>query len=327
MSHSMSSANNPYDKVGGMTNLLAAIRKPSLWAEIRKKKTFYLFILPGLIYFIVIKYSPVYFIQVAFRHYRLGQVVSKTPWAGLAYFEQLFNSGDFILALKNTVTLNLLNLLFAFPAPIILSLMLNEVKHKTFKRGMQTIVYLPHFISWVVIGGIIRTLFSLQGGTVNTIIESLGGTPIGFLNEVGMFRGIMVASSIWKDVGWGTIIYLAAIAGISPELYESAIIDGANRFQRMLYITIPSIMYVIVVLLILQIGNMLNTGFEQVLVLYNPLVKQTGLVLDYLVYQNGLVAYRYSFAAAAGLFNTVIALVMVVVSDRIAKSVGQRGIF
>jgi putative aldouronate transport system permease protein len=315
-----------------MSSALAQIpplmaKRQSLWREIWKKREFYLFVLPGLIYFIVIRYFPLYFIQVAFRHYKITRSIADSPWAGLTYFQQVFTSLDFMVALKNTVVISTYNLVFGFPAPLILALMLNEVRNTAFKRATQTVVYLPHFVSWVVIGGILRNFMSIQGGVLNSLLGFFGVEPVPFLINPAYFRGILVVSSIWKEVGWGTIIYLATMSGINPELYESARIDGASRPQQIWHITIPSIMYVVVVLLIIRLGNVLNTGFEQILVLYNQLLRDKGLVLDYYVWINGLVAYRYSFAAAAGVFNTVVAFVMVFTADRLAKRLGQRGIF
>jgi len=309
------------------TPLVARIRNRTLRQEIWRSRELYLFILPGLLYFILIKYLPVYFIQVAFRHYKISLPVSRAGWAGLAYFEQLFRSRDFFVAVKNTLIINFYHLIFGFPAPIILALMLNEVRSRAFKRVTQTIVYLPHFVSWVVIGGILRNFMSVQGGLLNEMLGFVNVGPVNFLSEPDLFRGILVVSGIWKEMGWGTIIYLATMSGIDPQLYESATIDGANRLQQMWHITIPSILYVIVVLVIIRLGNLLNVGFEQILVLYNTLVRDKGLVLQYFVWFNGLVGYRYSFAAAAGLFNTVIAFIMVFSADRLAKWLGHRGIF
>jgi len=305
------------------------IKKSSsqILSEIIRNKAFYVFILPGILYFILIRYLPVYFIQVAFRDYKVTRTVSESSWAGLKYFKQLFESGDFLLAIKNTLIINFYLIIFGFPAPVILAVMLNEVKSTGFKKVTQTLVYLPHFISWIVIGGILRNFLSVQGGLVNELLGFIGIDPVGFLIDPKYFRGILVVSSIWKEVGWGTIIYLATMSGISPELYESAQIDGANRFQQIWHITIPSILHVIVVMLIIRLGNMFNTGFEQILVLYNPLLKDQGLVLQYFVWYRGLVKYRYSFAAAAGLFNSVIAFILVFASDRAAKKIGQEGVF
>ena len=295
--------------------------------EMLRKKEYYVFIIPGIIYFIVIRYFPVYFIQVAFRNYKVTKAVSDSAWVGLKYFRQLFESPDFLLAVKNTLVINFYLILFGFPAPIILAVMLNEVKSMPFKKVTQTIVYLPHFISWIVIGGILRSFLSVQGGLVNELLGMVGIDPVGFLIDPKFFRGILVISAIWKEIGWGTIIYLATMSGISPALYESAMIDGANRLEQIRHITIPSIMHVIIVMLIIRLGNMFNTGFEQILVLYNPLLKDQGLVLQYFVWYRGLVKYRYSFAAAAGLFNSAIAFILVFVSDRAAKKVGQEGVF
>ena len=302
-------------------------KRNTLLREIVRNRSLYLFILPGILYFLIIRYFPVYFIQVAFRDYKITRPISAANWVGFKYFLQLFESPDFFLSIRNTLIINLYQVLFGFPAPIILAIMLNEMKGLRFKKIIQTLVYLPHFISWVVIGGILKSFLSVQGGLINEFFSVFLAEPIPFLIDPRYFRTILVSSAIWKEVGWGTIIYLAAMAGIAPELYESATIDGANRFQKIIHITIPSIMYVIVVLLIIRLGNLLNMGFEQILVLYNPLLKDQGLVLQYFVWFRGLVNYRYSFAAAAGVFNSIIAFIMVFLADRAAKKIGQQGVF
>ncbi len=303
------------------------LKRNQLKKQIVNNRTYYLMLIPCILFFIFIKYRPLYFLQVAFKDYRITVPVDKAKWVGLKYFVQLFTSGDFILALKNTLIIAFYRIVFGFPAPIILALLLNELKLVKFKKITQTLVYLPHFISWVVIGGILRSFLTTQGGVINLLIGLFNQEPVGFLTSSEYFRGILVVSGIWKEVGWGTILYLAAMTGINSSLYESATIDGANRFQQILHITLPGITYVIVTLLIIQVGSLLTTGYEQIFVLYNPIMKSKGLILPYYVYEQGLSKYRYSFAAAAGLFNSIIAFVFVFSSDRISKKLGQRGIF
>lgn len=303
------------------------LKRNQLKKQIVNNRTYYLMLIPCILFFILIKYRPLYFLQVAFKDYRITVPVDRAKWVGLKYFVQLFTSGDFILALKNTLIIAFYRIVFGFPAPIILALLLNELKLVKFKKITQTLVYLPHFISWVVIGGILRSFLTTQGGVINLLIGLFNQEPVGFLTSSEYFRGILVVSGIWKEVGWGTILYLAAMTGINSSLYESATIDGANRFQQILHITLPGITYVIVTLLIIQVGSLLTTGYEQIFVLYNPIMKSKGLILPYYVYEQGLSKYRYSFAAAAGLFNSIIAFIFVFSSDRISKKLGQRGIF
>lgn len=314
-------------KKNEIDNQVKLIRRKSLKKEIVNNRAYYLMLIPCILFFVLIKYRPLWFLQVAFKDYRITIPVDRAKWVGLKYFSQLFTSADFLLALKNTLIIAFYRIVFGFPAPIILALLLNELKLVKFKKVTQTLVYLPHFISWVVIGGILRSFLTTQGGVVNLIVELFGQEPIGFLTSAEYFRGILVVSGIWKEVGWGTILYLAAMTGINSSLYESARIDGANRFQQILHITLPGITYVIVTLLIIQIGSILTTGYEQIFVLYNPIMKSKGLILPYYVYEQGLSKYRYSFAAAAGLFNSIIAFIFVYSSDRISKKLGQRGIF
>ena len=294
--------------------------------ELYQNRSYYLFLIPGVLYYLVFRYSPLYFLQIAFRDYRITRAISDSPWVGLYHFQTLFASRGFLNALSNTVVLSIMKLAFDWPAPIILALLLNEVTSTRFKKMVQTIIYLPHFISWVIIGGLVINILSVSG-PVNQFLQARGLEPIRFMTEQRLFRPIIVASDVWKGVGWGTILYLASISRIPPELYESAYMDGAGRFQRMFYITIPGIKDVVVVLLILRLGNLLNVGFEQILVMYNPLVYNVGDVLDTFVYRLGLLQRRYSFATAAGLFKSAVAGIMLFLSDRAAKATGERGLF
>lgn len=286
----------------------------------------YVFVLPAVAFYLIFQYWPMYYVQIAFRSFRITRSVWDSPWVGLEHFRSLFSSAGFLNALKSTVILGFYRLVFQWPVPIVLALLLNEIRSTTFKRVTQTLIYLPHFISWVIVGGIMINLLGYEG--VFNWVRSLFGTePILYLASQAHFRGIIVISDIWKTAGWGTIIYLATITRIPLELYEAAHIDGARRVQQMRYVTLPGIADVVVVLLILRLGNILRVNFQQLLVLGNPMVRSVGDVIQTYVYRVGLLDGRYAFAAAAGLFNTVVASVMIFVSDRAAKAFGQRGLF
>ena len=267
-----------------------------------------------------------FYLQIAFRDFRVTRAVLDSPWVAGKFFEQLFSTAEFWTALRNTLTISVNKLVFGWPFPIVLALLLNEVRNNSLKRIYQTLIYLPHFISWVIIGGIIYSLTAIPDGLFNKMITELGGAPIVFLGQESMFQPILVISEIWKESGWGTIIYLAAITRISPELYEAANIDGASRFRQIMHVTLPGILDVVVILLIIRLGNILNVGFEQVLVLQNAMVMSVGDTLDTFVWRTGLLNGRYSFAAAAGLFKGVIASIMIFSADRVSKRLGQEGL-
>jgi putative aldouronate transport system permease protein len=298
----------------------------NFWISVKRNKEWYLFILPVLVYFFVFKYSPLYFLQIAFKEFRLTRPVNKCNWAGIKYFSQLFTATEFWRALRNTLSISLLKLIFSFPVPIVLTLLLNEVKVIKAKRLYQTVLYLPHFISWVIVGSIIYSFTAVPDGLFNKFLGILGRESIVFLGQIRLFQPILVISDIWKDAGWGTILYLSAITRIIPDLYEAAHIDGASRLQQILYVTLPGIKDVIVVMLILKVGNILNVGFEQVLVLQNDMVLSVGDTLDTFVWRTGMLKGRYSYATAAGLFKGVIASVMIVSADRISKKFGEEGL-
>jgi putative aldouronate transport system permease protein len=244
----------------------------------------------------------------------------------MKYFNQLFSATEFWSALRNTVTISFLKLMFAFPIPIVLALLLNEVQALKAKRLYQTVLYLPHFISWVIVGSIIYSFTAVPDGLFNKFLVILGRKSIVFLGQKNMFQPILVISDIWKDSGWGTILYISAMTRISPDLYEAAHMDGASRWQQIIHVTLPGIKDVIVVLLILQIGNTLNVGFEQVLVLQNNMVLSVGDTLDTFVWRTGMLLGRYSYATAAGLFKGVIASIMILSADHISKKIGEGGL-
>jgi putative aldouronate transport system permease protein len=305
----------------------ALLKKDSLWQRMKKNRQWYWFVIPAVVFYAVFRYWPLYFVQIAFRSFRITRSVWDSPWVGWYHFERLFTSPGFLDALRNTIIIGVYKLVFGWPIPILLALLLNELRSVSFKRVTQTLIYLPHFISWVIIGGILMNLLSVDGGLFNEIRSWFGKEPIMYLASKAHFRGIIVLSDIWKDSGWGTIIYLAAISRVNPELYESAHIDGANRLQQVGYITIPAILDVVVVLLILRLGRILSVDFQQILVLLNPVVRPVGDVLQTYVYRVGLQQSRFAFAAAAGLFTTLVAAIMLFSSDRVAKQLGQRGLF
>lgn len=303
-----------------------AHRSAYLWKSIKKSRSIYLYVLPALAFYLVFCYYPMFFLQIAFRDFRITRAVENCKWVGFKYFNQLFSTPAFWSALRNTLIISLEKLVFAFPLPIILAILLNEIQNQKTKRLYQTIIYLPHFISWVVIGGIIYNLTAMPEGLINKIVVLCGGQPSVILGDKKLFQPILVISEIWKETGWGTIIYLAALTQISSDLYEAARIDGANRFQQMVHVTLPGIKNIVVVMLIMRVGNVLNVGFEQVMVLQNDMVLSVGDTLDTYVWRIGLQDCRYSYATAAGLFKGVVAAIMIFSADRISKSFGESGL-
>ncbi|GLI04608.1 putative multiple-sugar transport system permease YteP [Paenibacillus tyrfis] len=295
--------------------------------DLVRDKYLYLLLLPGMLFIVVFKYIPMYGLVIAFQEYNILQGVGGSDWVGLYQFEKLFTMLDFTSVFKNTLIISTLKLVWGFPAPIVLALLLNEVKQLVFQRFVQTVVYLPHFISWVIFSGIIIIFLNPVDGLVNQVMGWFGGEPVDFLIEKSYFRSILVATDIYKEVGWGTIIYLAAISGINPQLYEAAIVDGAGRFRQMWNITLPSIRHVIVILFILSLGNILDAGFLQTLLLYNPLVMDVADIIDTYVYRKGIVDASYSLGAAAGVFKSVIALILVAASNQLAKRFGEEGLW
>lgn len=285
-------------------------------------KYYYFMLIPGIIYFLVFKYAPMLGLVIAFKDYTFTDGMFGSQWVGLRWFSQLFSNQEFLKVIYNTLSLSLLKILFGFPAPIILAILLNELRNLHFKRTVQTIIYMPYFISWVIIAGIMFTLLSPSVG-----ILSVFGIKSSPLLSPNNFKILAVFSEIWKESGWGTVVYLAAITGINPELYEAAIVDGANRFQQIFHITLPSILSTIAVLLILKTGYLLSAGFDQIFVLYSPPVYDVADIIDTFVYRNGLAMGRFSYATAAGLFQSVVGLMMVCVSNYCSKRVGENGIW
>ncbi|WP_054860752.1 MULTISPECIES: ABC transporter permease subunit [Gracilibacillus] len=303
------------------------MRKSELWKRIKKNKLIYLMILPGLLYFFIYKYLPMYGLIISFQEYKPYLGISGSEWVGLEHFKRLFASPDFWMIFKNTLILFGLQIFVYFPIPIILSLMLNEVRHSFFKKGVQTLVYIPHFMSWVVIVSISYVMLTLDGGIVNAIIESLGFEKVNFLLNEDWFRPMYILQVIWREAGWGTIIFLAAITAVDPQLYEAARMDGAGRFRQMWHITLPAIRNVIIVLLILKIGDVLELGFEHVYLLLNSSNRNVAEIFDTYVYVAGLQQGQFSYSTAVGFFKGAVGLIMVVFANWLAKKFNEEGIY
>lgn len=292
-----------------------------------KYKYFYIMLIPGLIYTILFHYTPMFGLLLGFKDFKIFMGVFDSPWVGFDNFAKLFTSLKFYKVMGNTALISMYKIVFGFPIPIILALMINEATKSVFRRTIQTVVYLPHFISWVVTAGLVINFLSPTDGFLNGFINLFGGESIFFMGSNQYFRSILVISDIWKEMGWGAILYLAALAGVPQEMYEAAIIDGANRIQRIRYISIPSIMSTIVILLLLRMGGILNAGFEQVFSLYNSAVYDVADIIDTYVYRVGIIQTQYGFSTAVGLFKSIIACTLVLTSNWFAKKVGQESLF
>lgn len=287
----------------------------------------YLMVLPALVFLLVFKYGPMYGVVIAFKDYNIMQGVLASKWVGLQYFRELFMFDEFPRVVVNTLVISLMKLVIGFPAPILLALLLNELRLAIFKRWVQTFTYLPHFISWVVIGGIAVDLLSPSSGIVNKVIQAFGGEPIFFLTSESWFRWILVYTDVWKEAGWGAIIYLAALLSINEELFQAATVDGAGRLRQIWHISLPSIRSTIIILLLLRIGHLLDAGFEQVLVMYNPTVYDVGDIIDTYVFRVGLGTMQFGLTTAAGLFKSVIGCVLLVIANTLARRMGEEGIY
>ncbi|NHN33058.1 ABC transporter permease [Paenibacillus agricola] len=301
--------------------------RSSLWAELKRDKYLYLLVLPGVLYFLVFKYYPMWGVIIAFQDYSPYMGVLKSTWVGFEHFIRFFTNPSFYLLFRNTMMISLLSLVFFFPLPIVLSLCMNEVSNKYFKRIIQSIVYLPHFLSWVIIAGITFLLLSQTNGIVNLILEFMGASKIAFLTSESLFWALLTGQNIWKDTGWGTIIFLAAITGIDSQLYEAAKLDGANRIRQMWHITLPGIRNVIIILLILRLGHIMDVGFEQVFLMANGAVANVSDVFETYVYRNGIQQGQFSYTTAVGLFKSVIGLVLVIGANWMAKRFGEEGVY
>jgi putative aldouronate transport system permease protein len=287
----------------------------------------YILLLPGLIYFVVFKYAPMWMLIIAFQDFNPWVGISGSAWVGFKHFQYLLSDPMFYLMLRNTLAINLMSLVFYFPLPIFLALLLNEVRHDKFKRFNQTIFYFPHFLSWVIIASLTFFILSVDVGVINKVRMVMGSKPVSYLSNPHYFWIILTIQQMWKEAGWGTIIFLAALAGVEAEQYEAAIIDGANRIQRIIHITIPSLMPTIIVLLLLQLGNIASVGFEQVLLMSNPLVNNVAEVFDTYAYRVGILQGSISFGTTVNIFKGFVALLFVWLSNRGVKKLGYEGIY
>lgn len=295
--------------------------------DLSRNRYVYLMAVPVIIYYLIFMYGPMYGAQIAFRHYTVQGGITGSRWVGLQYFEQFVSGPFFSRTLTNTLLISFYNIIFAFPAPIILALLLNELKSIKFKRTVQTIIYLPHFISLVVVAGLIRS-FVARDGIITDLFVMLGMNRTDLLSIPGAFRSIYTISGIWQGVGWGTIIYLSAITAIDAELYEAAIVDGANRFQQARYITLPGLAPTITTLLILRVGQVMSVGYEKIILLYNPGIYQTADVISSYVYRVGLEAsFQPSYSTAVNLFQSVVNFILVTLSNRVSKAINGYGLW
>lgn len=302
----------------------------TLRKRIRRYRAVYMIMIPGLIFYLIFHYLPMAGSIIAFKNispWGGWQGIFTAEWVGLKWFRKLFASKYFGQLLGNTLALSGLKLAFGFPLPIILALLLNEMRSMKYKRVVQTVSYLPHFISMVVLCGITRTLFYTSGAVNQLLVAITGGEPIHFLGSTTYFRPVLVFMSVWASIGWNSIIYLASISGVDPQLYEAAMVDGAGRFRQALHVTLPSITPTIVVMLILNVGGLMNAGFEQVLLLYSPSVYSVGDIIDTYVYREGLINLNYSYTTAVGMFKSVVAMVLMLGTNMAAKALGQEGIW
>ncbi|GIP37781.1 sugar ABC transporter permease [Paenibacillus sp. J31TS4] len=297
------------------------------WGKFRKEWDLYLMLVPGLLFLLIFKYTPMYGLIIAFQDFSIFRGIGDSPWVGLKHFEKLLHNDQFYSVLTNTLAISVFKLVFLFPAPILIAVLLNEVRKMMFKRVVQSVIYLPHFISWVIVSGLFINLLSVNGGLVNALIVKLGGQPIAFFMDPGIFRSLLVTTEGWKEVGWGTIVYLAAISSIDPQLYEAAKMDGANKFQQIRYVTLPGMASTIVLMLILRLGNMLEAGTEQILVMYNPVVYNVADVIGTYVYRVGLGASDYSFSTAVGLFESVVAFILIISGNWLCRKYMGRSIW
>lgn len=312
---------------GKRSTHLGNSRWQTFWQAMKRTKYLHLMLLPGVIYYIVFKYLPMYGVVIAFKDYNMFKGILASDWVGLENFRSFFEYPFFWRLIRNTVLLNVYNLLWSFPAPIVFALMLNEVRNIRSKKFIQTVSYLPHFISTVSIVGILFLILSPQTGFVNRIIVSLGGEPIYFMAENSWFRTIYVASNIWQNMGWDAIIYLAALTAVSPELYEAAQIDGASRLRQMWHITLPAIKPTIVTMLILRMGQLMNSSTDKVLLMQSPITYEVSDIIGTFVYRRGLISAEYSFGTAIDFFNSVINITLLLIANKVSKELTDSGLF
>lgn len=296
-------------------------------SALKRDKYLWLMLVLPILYYGIFCYGPMYGLVIAFEKYSPYRGMLGGPWVGLKWFNEFFQSIFFLRLIKNTLLINIYNLIFGFPAPILLALFINEINLKWFKKTAQTISYLPHFISTVIVVGITVNFLSPSSGIVNVFLGMFGIQPINFMIMPQWFRTIYVTSSIWQEIGWGSIIYLAALSGVDPQLYEAAEVDGASKFQQKIHVTIPGIMPTIVIMLILSMGNMLSIGAEKVLLLYNPLTYETGDVISTYIYRVGIGNSEFSFGTAVGLFQSIINFILIILVNKISRKLSETSLW
>ena len=297
--------------------------RQSRWKEAWKRKELYLMLLPGIALLLLFKYLPMYGLAIAFQDFSLKKGVFGSEWVGLRHFIDFFTIEGSKRALMNTLIISFLRLLWGFPAPILLAVLLNEVGNKAYKKVVQTVSYIPHFISWVIASGMMYVLLSPSTGVAGYLFQALGLEPVYFMADPKYFRSVLVVSDIWKGVGWGTIVYLAGISNINPELYEAAVVDGATRFQRITRITVPSLMPLISIVLILRMSHIMEGGFDQIFNMYNSAVMEVADIIDTYVYRLGMQKMQYDFGAAVGLFKSAVSLILVIVVNQISRKISN----
>ncbi|MFB5663401.1 ABC transporter permease [Alteribacillus sp. HJP-4] len=295
--------------------------------KLKRDKWLYVLLIPGLLYFAIFKYLPMWGVLMAFQNYSPFLGFWQSEWVGFQHFQNFFNNPDFIRLLRNTLILAVYDIIFFFPVPIILALLINEIRMTYFKRTIQTLVYIPHFMSWVIIASITYVFLTTSGGIVNEIVSYFTGETISFLSHPDWFRPMIIGQVIWKEVGWGTVIFLAALANVSSEQYEAAIVDGAGRFRRMWHVTLPALRSTIVILLILRLGNFLDQGFQQIYLMTNSLNREVADVFDTYVYFMGITQGAFSYSTAVGLFKAIVGIILIYGANYFAKKMGQDGLF
>lgn len=301
-------------------------KNKNVFSRLLKQWDIQLMVLPALLLIFIFSYIPMYGVLMAFQDYSIFKGFLASEWVGFKHFEMFFTSPEFFTVLRNTIIIALLKFGIGFPAPILLALMLNEVRHMMFKRVIQTVSYLPHFMSWVIVAGLIMSMLSTDNGSVNILLDKMNlvNEPINFLSIPNLFWSILVSTGVWKEIGFGSIVYLAAIASIDPSMYEAASMDGASKFKQIFLITVPSIMPVVIIFMILAIGNLLNAGFEDILLLaVNPLLRDVSDVIDTYVYRVGIQSSRYSYATAVGLFKALISVGLLTIANYVARRGGN----
>ncbi|MCE4048627.1 sugar ABC transporter permease [Bacillus sp. Au-Bac7] len=303
------------------------MRRQKILAGIKTNKLLYLMIFPGVLYFLIFKYLPMAGLIIAFQDYQPYLGILESPWVGLKHFIRLFTEPTFFMLLNNTLILFALNIVIFFPLPIILSLMLNEVKNKYFKSGIQTLIYIPHFMSWVIIVSITYVFLNVDGGVINELLATMGFEKISFLTSPDWTRTVYISQIIWKELGWSTIIYLAAITAVDTQLYEAAEMDGAGVLRKTWHVTLPAIRPVIITLLILKIGSTLDLGFEHMYLLLNSLNRSVAEIFDTYIYTAGLKNGQLSFSTAVGLFKGIVGLILVILANKLAKKFGEDGVY